>query len=173
MKSYVVTPIELDGKTVATPRGRVTLSPQQAGAVALLAKGGRVCRADLIAGYAAMSPSERMLSYTSMRNQLATARKKLRMIGLDVVCITGWGFRLGEVSSVNARVISERPTHRELEGLRAIDDGKRPANAVALLSDTDRMRIRNLSQRGLSLTGIASMIRKPYAAIAAELGAGR
>ncbi len=80
------------------------------------------------------------------------ARRKLRSVGLDLVTIRGWGYRLGEVHAANAKNTNEEPTHSEKEMLKAIEEGRKPVVAQCGLSDFDRERIRNLSARGLSLT---------------------
>ena len=169
MSSAVALKFEINGHTVVTQRGRVTLTPLEMSVVVAVVKGGRVCVANMIERYSVMTPHERTDARRNLNAYASQVRKKLRNVGLDIVTIRGWGYRLGEVKSINARCDTEEPTHSEKEMLKAAETGKRAPASVAL-TDFDRERIRNLNARGLSLTGIASMIRKPHAAIAAELG---
>lgn len=173
MKTHIVTTFEISGCTVIADKGRAVLSAAQMQFFSGLSGGGRVCIADLIDGYRGLTPAQRVNARNTLLTHSSDVRAKIRPLGLDIVCIRGWGYRLGEVHAVNAKNTVEEPTHSEKQAFKALDVAVKPAALVAALSETDRMRIRNLSARGLSLTGIASMIRKPYAAIAAELRAAR
>lgn len=160
--------LEMQGRDVISFGGRVTLLAIEADMAEKLLGGARVCNADLIVGYSTMSSAERTSAKFSLGSRISKLRQRLRTIGIDVVTIYGWGLRLEPLASPDAPVHREYPTSAERRALAALDAP--PARVRhASLSDFDCERIRNLKDRGFSAMGIATQIRKPYAAIAAEL----
>lgn len=166
----IVTQFDIDGLVISTKRGAVTVTPTEAEILRELKFGGRVCIVRLIGGYADMTAHERIDARYRLNTHVGNMRPKIRPIGLDVVTIRGWGYRMGEMAAANTRNLKDAPTATERLMLEEIEAGKRPVAVPAGLSDFDRERIHRLSERGLSLTGIAAQLRKPYAAVAAEMG---
>lgn len=160
--------LEMEGRDVISFKGRVTLLAAEAEIAAKLLAGDRVCNAEFIPGYAAMSSAERTNSRCALGSRVAKLRLRLRTIGVDVVTIYGWGLQLEPLASPDAPVHREYPTAAERRALAALETAPVRVRHVSL-SDFDCERIRLLKDRGYSAMGIATQIRKPYAAITAEL----
>lgn len=161
--------LEMQGRDVISFKGRVTLLAAEAEVAVKLLGGNRVCNAEFITGYAAMSAAERTNAKFSLGSRVVKLRQRLRTIGIDVVTIYGWGLRLEpHTAGPDAPVRREYPTHAERRALAALEDAPVRVRQVSL-TDFDCEHIRILSDRGYSAMGIATQIRKPYAAIAAEL----
>lgn len=160
--------LEMEGRDVISFSGRVSLQPVEVAIVAKLLGGARVCNAEFITGYTGMSSSELTGAKVSLGARVGKLRHRLRTIGVDVVTIYGWGLRLEPLSGPDAPVRREYPTAAERRAL-AVLEAPPARQRHASLSDFDCERIRNLRDRGFSAMGIATQIRKPYAAITAEL----
>ncbi len=94
--------LEMEGRDVISFKGRVTLLAAEAEIAAKLLAGDRVCNAEFIPGYAAMSSAERTNSRCALGSRVAKLRLRLRTIGVDVVTIYGWGLQLEPLASPDA-----------------------------------------------------------------------
>lgn len=153
--------------------GSLLLTVRQAQLLAPMMKHGdrRAHYREYIPGYDAKSWDERMPFHDSTRTSMVALRKRLRLIGIDIVTVHGEGFFLDELPHelARARVIYK-------DGYQALKEPPpAPApkvSARAELSVFEKQRARALRGRGCTVMTIAAMLRKNYAAIEAATGRG-